>query len=302
MEHQAVQLDAVLLGKRQRAFQHGVLDNRQDLGIVDGLVDILPALVAAQVCAGRMAHVVDVQLALDIEVKRLERDHVRDLGDLALERGLVDGQEAVALDADAHRVAVLHFFRLHRHHASDGCFDQTDARIKQCLFFLGELLLEHSFEDFICVVQILTDNDVERRICPRPALAQARNDIRDDEFQDSRTNGCRHNITACDRFGSRFLIIAVDGCDVLDHNVLVSFARHIADRVLMLFLQSLHDRLRHVDERHLVARLAECRTDKAAANVAAAVHNCFFHSISLHNNFYVPKSPSALAKYDLLVR
>lgn len=121
-------------------------------------------------------------------------------------------------------------------------------------------------------------NDVERRICPRPALAQARNDIRDDEFQDSRTNGCRHNITACDCFGSRFLIIAVDGCDVLDHNVLVSFARHIADRVLMLFLQSLHNRLRHVDERHLVARLAECRTDKAAANVAAAIHNCLFHS------------------------
>ena len=52
----------------------------------------------------------------------------------------------------------------------------------------------------------------------------------------------------------------------------------------------------------LLAVLAECRTDKAAANVAAAVHNCFFHSISLHNNFYVPKSPSALAKYDLLVR
>ena len=48
----------------------------------------------------------------------------------------------------------------------------------------------------------------------------------------------------------------------------------------MLFLQRLDDRLRHVDECDLVAGLAERRADKAAANVAAAVHNCLFHMYS----------------------
>ena len=302
MEHQRLQLDAVFLRQRHCTLQHCIFHDAQNFGVVDGLIDILPANVAAKIRAGRVAHIVDEQLAFDVEVERLKRNQILNLRNLALERRQIDRQEAVALDADAHRVAVLHFFRLHRHHASDGCFDQTDAHIKQCLFFLGELLLEHPFEDFICVVQILADDDVERCVRPRPALAQARDNVRNDEFEDSRAHSRRHDVAIGNGLGGRFLIVAVDRCDVLDHNVLVSFARHIADRVLMLFLQSLHDRLRHVDERHLVARLAECRTDKAAANVAAAVHNCFFHSISLHNNFYVPKSPSALAKYDLLVR
>ena len=77
-----------------------------------------------------MAHVVNEQLALDVEIKRLIRHQILNLRNLALERSQIDRQEAVALDADAHRVAVLHFFRLHRHHPSDGRFDQTDARVK----------------------------------------------------------------------------------------------------------------------------------------------------------------------------
>ena len=164
------------------------------------------------------------------------------------------------------------------------------------------MLLEHPFEDFICVVQILADDDVERCVRPRPALAQARDNVRNDEFEDSRAHSRRHDVAIGNGLGGRFLIVAVDCGHVLDHDVLVPFAQHIADGILMLFLQRLDDRLRHVDECDLVAGLAERRADKAAANVAAAVHNCFFHSISLHNNFYVPKSPSALAKYDLLVR
>ena len=77
-----------------------------------------------------MAHVVDVQLALDIEVKRLKRHQILNSRDFALERRQIDRQEAVALDADAHWVAVLHFFCLHRHHPSDGGFHQTDTCAK----------------------------------------------------------------------------------------------------------------------------------------------------------------------------
>ena len=139
------------------------------------------------------------------------------------------------------------------------------------------MLLEHSFEDFICVVQILADDDVERHVRPRPALAQARDDVRNDEFQNSRAHGCRHDITACDRFGSRLLIVTVDRCDVLDHDVLMPFAGDIADRILVIFLQSPDDRLRHIDKCDLIPGLAERCADKAAANVAAAVHNCLFH-------------------------
>lgn len=58
------------------------------------------------------------------------------------------------------------------------------------------------------------------------------------------------------------------------------FAGHIADGILLLFLQSLDHGLRHVDECDLVPGLAERRADKAAADVAAAVHNCLFHSDS----------------------
>ena len=130
MQHQAFQLDAVLLRKSQRALEHGILHDVQNFGIIDGLVDVFAALVTAQIRAGRVAHVVDVQLTLDVEIKRLERNHVRNFRDFALERGLIDRQEAVALDADAHRVAVLHFFCLHRHHPSDGGFHQTDTCAK----------------------------------------------------------------------------------------------------------------------------------------------------------------------------
>ena len=77
-----------------------------------------------------MAHVVDEQLALDVKVEWFIRHQILNSRDFALERCQIDWQEAVALDADAHRVAILHFFRLHRHHPPDGRFDQTDARVK----------------------------------------------------------------------------------------------------------------------------------------------------------------------------
>ena len=130
MQHQAIQLDAVLFMQRQRAFQHGVLHDGQNFRIVDGLINIFPALVAAQIRAGRVAHVVDEQLALDVKVERFIWHQILNLRDFTLDRCLIDRQEAVALDADAHRVAILHFFRLHRHHPPDGRFDQTDARVK----------------------------------------------------------------------------------------------------------------------------------------------------------------------------
>ena len=277
MEHQRLQLNAVFLRQRHCTLQHRVFHDAQNLGIINGLIDIFPANVAAEVRTGRVTHIVNEQLALDVEIERLKRHQILNLRDFALERRQIDRQEAVALDADAHRVTVLHFFRLRRHHPPDGRFDQTDACVKQRLFLLGELLLEHPFEDLICVVQIFADNDVEGSVRPRPALAQTRDDVWNDEFEDSRAHGRRHDIATGNCFGSRFLIVAVDCCDVFDHHVLMTFARHIADRVLMLFLQSPHDRLRHVDECDLIPGLAECRADKAAANVAAAIHNCFFH-------------------------
>ena len=90
MQHQAFQLDAVLLRKSQRALEHGILHDVQNFGIIDGLVDVFAALVTAQIRAGRVAHVVDVQLTLDVEIKRLERNHVRNFRDFTLERGLID--------------------------------------------------------------------------------------------------------------------------------------------------------------------------------------------------------------------
>ena len=139
------------------------------------------------------------------------------------------------------------------------------------------MLLEHPFEDLICVVQILTDNDVERRICPRPALAQARNDVWNDEFEDPCAHSCRHDIAIGDGLGGRFLIVAADCRDVFNEHVLIALAGNVAHRVAVLLLQCLNHRLRHVDECDLVAGLAECRADKAAANVAAAIHNCLLH-------------------------
>ena len=99
-----------------------------------------------------MAHVVDEKLALDEEIKRLEGYHIFNFRHRSLKGSLVHGQEAIPLHADPHGVAVLHFLRLHRHHAADGGFHQTDSCIKKLLFLLGELLLEHPFEDFVCVV------------------------------------------------------------------------------------------------------------------------------------------------------
>jgi hypothetical protein len=133
-------------GKRHCALEHGVLHDIQDFRVVDRLPDILSAVEAAQICADGMAHVVDVQLALDIEIERRKRHKAVDLRHRALDRVPVHRQIAVALDADAHRVAVLHGRRLHGHHAPDGSLDQADPLVKDFLFFLGELRLEHPLE------------------------------------------------------------------------------------------------------------------------------------------------------------
>ena len=280
MQHQAIQLDAVLFMQRQRAFQHGVLHDGQNFRIVDGLINIFPALVAAQIRAGRVAHVVDVQLALNIKIKRLKRNHVRDLRNFTLERGLVNRQETVALDTDAHRIAVLHLLGLHGHHAANGGLDQTDLFIKVLLFLVGQQVLQHPFHDLVCVHQVFADDDVERAVVPCPALSETRDDVADDELENSRADRRRHDIAVCDGLGGRFLIVAVDRGHVLDHDVLMSFAGHIADGILLLFLQRLHDRLCHVDECDLIAGLTERCADEAAANVAAAVHNCLFHTLT----------------------
>ena len=222
-----------------------------------------------------MAHVVQIQLALDVEIKRREGNKIFDFGDLALERVLVDRKIPVALDAHAHGIAVFHGLGLYGHHAADRSLDQTHTLVEDLAFFIRQLRLEHVLQHLVRVHQILADDDVERLFTPCPALAQAGDDIRHDELQNSCAHGGGHDVTRGNGLRCGLGVVAVDGGDVRDDNVLKAVARDIAHRIVVVALQGGYNRFGHIDEGDFIAGLAERCADKSAADVAAAVHNCF---------------------------
>ena len=221
----------------------------------------------------------DIQLALDVEIEGLEGNHVLDVGHFALEGSLVGRQETVALHAHAHGLAVLHLLGLHGDHAADGGFHETYGLIKLFALFLGQLLFEHTFQDLVGIHQVFADDDVEGRAVCSPALAQACHDIGHDELQDSGAHSRCHDVAVCDGIGGGLGIVAVDSGHVGDHHILMAGTCHIADGIALFFLQGLDNRLCHIDKGVTVAGLAQSRTDKAAADIAAAIHN------SIHNYF-----------------
>ena len=225
-----------------------------------------------------MAHVVDVELPLQIEIKGREGHHVLDLGDTALESGAVGGQEAVALHADPHGLAVLHLLGLHRHHTADGGLHQTHGFVKFCFFFIRELFLNHSLDHQVGIHQVLTDDDIQGFAACGPALTQAGYDIGDDELQNSGTHGGGHDVAAGDSIGGGLSVVAVHGGDILHQHILVTAAEYIADGITFVLLQMLHNGRCHIDKGDTVAGLAQQRTDKTAADITAAIHN------SIHGN------------------
>ena len=90
----------IFAGEGYGAFQHGVLYDALDVGIVDGLENIIPVGVQPKIGTDGMAHVVDVELSFDVKIKRLKRHHILDLRHLSLEGSFVYGQEIIWLYTD----------------------------------------------------------------------------------------------------------------------------------------------------------------------------------------------------------
>ena len=224
-----------------------------------------------------MTHVMDIQLALDVEIKGIVRHHVRDLGNFTLESCLVNRQEAIGFHADTHGLAVLHLLGLNRHHAADGSFYQTHGLVKLSAFLSGQLLFQHALQHLVGIHQVLTDDDIQRATVHCPALTQTGNDIGNDELQDTGAHSGGHDVATRDGIGSSFGVVAVNSGDILNPHILMTLTGNIANGIGMVFLQGLNNRLCHINKGDFKTGLAQQRTDEAAADIAAAVHNCFFH-------------------------
>ena len=99
-----------------------------------------------------MAHIVNIQLSLDVKIKGGIGHHILNLRHLALESRLVHRQEAVPLHADPHRLTSLHIFCLDGYHPSDGGLHQTDGFIELLAFIFRQLCFQHSIQHLVGIV------------------------------------------------------------------------------------------------------------------------------------------------------
>ena len=136
------------------------------------------------------------------------------------------------------------------------------------------------FEHGRAADHVLTRDDVERRIVLRETAREPLCDVRRDEFEDVRPDRRRHDVRRDKRVEQLLKVrIAIDRPHMLD----MDFFRRIADNLNVVSaarVDLVDERLRHIDERNLVARADEEFADEPTADIAAAEMNCLFHSQS----------------------
>ena len=275
MADQKLHRHLVGLRQSQRALQHGVLDDILDAGILNGLIDVFPVGIKPQIGADRMAHIVHIQLSSDVIVKGLIGHHILDFRNFAAEGCLVHRKETVPLHADAQRIPGLHFLCLNRNHPSDGGLHQPDILIQPGRLFFCKLCLQKLFQNPVGVHQVLADNNVQRAALPRPSPADSLRQIWHDKFQHIDAHGGGHDVCLRNRLRGRFPVIPVYRPDMLHLDILMALVGHNPHRIPPIPVQSVDDRLRHIDKGYLIARHGKQHSDKAPADIAAAIHDCF---------------------------
>ena len=213
---------AVFLAERRRAAVHRSLRGRFDLFVRDCLPDIFIAFQPAEIGAYRVPHVVDKELAPDIERKRRIGDQPHDIRNTAPERFLIHRKLAIGLHRDEQRVARALLWRERRNHTPNGCFHQSQIFIRPLLFLLRQILIDIPAHDLIRIKLVFREDDIERPAASLHAQPHSLCNIFRDMRQHVDADGTRHDIARRDGLDGLFRI-RVHRAHIFDRIYLLSF-------------------------------------------------------------------------------
>ena len=255
----------VLGGERLGRFQHRRAAGPSDVRVANGLPHPPQALPLPEIGGEGMSHVVDEELALDVEAEGAHGDHVPDLRHRPAEAVPVDGELPVLLDPDPQEVPFLHLRGHHRDHAADGGLHEAHLRLDARALGLAKRLFDELLEVVIRIDQVLTDEDVQRRPdAGSPAPAQSQSDGTCDARQDVHPHGGRHHLRLPDLLRDSLQVEPVHRPHVLDHQFGCPLVRDEPDRIGPIGVQLRHQLLIDVYEHHLVTTLGQQLADDPA--------------------------------------
>ena len=265
---------AKFLDQAVAALLHSALDDSVDLRICDALSNGLIALELTQIGCSGMAGIEGKELALDVGFKIVDRRHTFNLGYSTYKRSTLHIPLKVLLDGD-----------IQRHFAVDGGNDTVDSGIRKSdmrlspLCGLGIYMREHQLLELAGGTKaIFTGNNLQGSLVAGflaclEALGYGRSDKLENAQADSRGNNfCIRDLL------NDIVASGVDSADIADlHITLVDIGDMYC--VPLAGIDLLDKILYDVSKHDFVARLAEYRTDKTAADITSAKLNRFFHGL-----------------------
>ena len=269
-----VAVETELFDQRLSALLHRLLDDGEDRGIGDALVDRRESLHPSQIGRNGMSRIERKELALDIGQQVIGQIHPLDMRCTAHERLLLDVPLVEILHDHVDRVLAAH----RRHDAVDRTVGEPDVRVAPCGLLGREMLVNLLPELRGGTDAVLAGDDVQRLpdACGA-ARGDALGDGRGDEGQDAQPDGRGDDLGAHDLVDD-LPAARIDTRNITDPHVA---ALHVHDvhGVGAVLVDAVDDLHVHIGENHMVPRLGEYRTDESAADIARAELNCSFHIV-----------------------